>query len=123
MDTFTSAFTGKKVNKAIMTYMGYFGSRFVGNDIQVLCGNVLDTPLAKSFTLFCIMYQATDNLNVALSMTLVFVIIQYLMSISPSCGKYKDKTTSKHVNNVGTAWPHIAPVAPEAGSVLVHPHV
>jgi len=103
-----SQIVAKKVTKAIMTYMGYFGSRFVGNDIQVLCGNLLDTPLVKSFTLFCLMFQATDNINIALCMVIVFIVLQYAMSTCDACGKYVDKTTTKRVRNVGTAWPQAA---------------
>ena len=44
--------TFRKCFKAIVSYMGYFGSRYVGNDIQLLCGNILDHPVAKTFTLF-----------------------------------------------------------------------
>ncbi len=104
MDLFTDPVVQKKCAKAVISYMGYFGSRFVGNDIQLLCGNILDTPLAKSFTLFCIMYQAVDNLSLALVMTLFFISVQYVMSINPACNKYVDKTTAKNVNIGSTVW-------------------
>ena len=95
----------RKVFKAICSYMGYFGSKFVGNDIAVLCGNLLDHPIAKTFTLFCIMYQATDQFNLAVIMTLSFLILQYIMSITPACNKYVDKTTAKKVNIHAVTWP------------------
>lgn len=97
--------TNRKVFKAVASYMGYFGSRFVGNDIQVLCGNLLDHPIAKTFTLFCIMFQATDNLNLAIFMTVVFLILQYFMSITPACNRYIDKTAAKNINIHAVTWP------------------
>lgn len=94
-----------KIFKAIVAYMGYFASRYVGNDIQNICGNLLDTPVAKTFTLFCIMFQATDNLNLSITMTIVFLLIQYVMSITPQCGKYIEKTDAKRKVNIhATAW-------------------
>jgi hypothetical protein len=99
--------TFHKCFKAVISYMGYFGSRYVGNDIQLLCGNLLDHPIAKTFTLFCIMFQATDNLDLAVTMTTFFLIIQYVMSVTPSCNKYQDKTdTKRNVNIHATAWPN-----------------
>ena len=97
----------KKCFKAVVSYMGYFGSRYVGNDIQLLCGNILDHPVMKTFTLFCIMFQATDNFDLALMMTIAFLIVQYIWSISPMCNKYVEKTSDKRrVNIHGTAWPN-----------------
>lgn len=97
----------KKCFKALVSYMGYFGSRYVGNDIQLLCGNILDHPVVKTFTLFCVMYQATDNFDIALIMTIVFLILQYVMSITSICTKYVEKiSTNRHVQTYGTAWPH-----------------
>ena len=104
MDLFTDEAVQKKLGKAVVSYMGYFGSRYVGNDIQMLCGNILDHPIIKSFTLFCIMFQATDSINLALFMTMVFIVLQYVMSVSSICNKYVDKTTAKNVNIHATAW-------------------
>lgn len=99
--------TMKKCFKGIVSYMGYFASRYVGNDIQLLCGNILDHPVMKTFTLFCIMFQATDNIDLALMMTIGFLIIQYVMSISPMCSKYADKTNvRKKTKSSSTAWVH-----------------
>jgi hypothetical protein len=104
-DFFNDPTNRHKFFKGIISYMAYFGSRFVGNDIQLLCGNVLDHPVAKTFTLFCIMYQATDSFDMAVAMTLFFLIVQYAMSISPACNKYVDKTTAKKVNIHSVTWP------------------
>ena len=98
--------TLKKCFKGVVSYMGYFASRYVGNDIQLLCGNLLDHPIAKTFTLFCIMFQATDNLDLALMMTIGFLILQYVMSLSPICSKYVDKTSAKKVKTDSTVWAH-----------------
>lgn len=97
----------RKCFKGVVSYLGYFGSRYVGNDIQLLCGNILDHPVMKTFTLFCIMFQATDNFDLALMMTIGFLILQYVMSISPMCNKYVDKTVDKRKVNIhATAWPN-----------------
>lgn len=106
MNTFLSDPTFKKCFKALVSYMGYFGSRYVGNDIQLMCGNVLDHPVAKTFTLFCVMFQATDNIDLALMMTVVFLILQYIMSVAPFCGNYAEKTTAKRVKTRATVWAH-----------------
>jgi len=92
--------------KALATYMGYFGSRFVGNDIQLICGNLLDTTIGKTFTLFCIMMQATTyNWQIALLMTLVFLVVQYFSSTLSECRPYRDKLSGdKDINIMNTAW-------------------
>jgi len=96
----------RKIFKAIVSYMGYFASRYVGNDIQMMCGNLLDHPIAKTFTLFCVMFQATDNFDIALIMTTAFLLAQYFMSVSPLCAPYKEKTQAKHVRTTATTWAH-----------------
>lgn len=93
-----------KCGKAVAAYLGYFGSRYVGNDIQLLCGNVLDHPIVKTFTLFCIMFQATDNFYLGSVMTIIFLTIQYAMSNSESCRNYIDKTTMKKSEERGKPW-------------------
>lgn len=85
--------------------MAYFGAKYVGNDIQVLCGNILDHAWVKSFTLFCIMFQATDNVKLALAMTCFFMTCQYLLSLSPVCDKYVDKTIAPRIDHHATVWP------------------
>ena len=99
----------KKVIKSIVTYMAYFGSRYVGNDIQLLCGNIFDRAFVKTLTLFCIMFQATDNLELAIIMTLIFLVAQYLMSLSPVCTKYIDPTATNSgtgkASIASTSWP------------------
>lgn len=105
MSNLSSEELNKKIFKAVVSYMGYFGSRFVGNDVQVLCGNLFDHPIVKTFTMFCIMFQATENFNLAVMLTLAALIMQYLMSILPACNKYIDKTAAKNVNIYATAWP------------------
>jgi hypothetical protein len=91
--------------------MGYFGSRFVANDIQALCGNLFDNPLVKTFTLFCIMYQAIDNLQMSVTMTLVFLCVQYFASTLTVCSKkYIDKTHPENqsiVQNKAKVWPTV----------------
>lgn len=92
--------------KAVVAYMGYFGSRYVGNDIQLLCGNILDTVIGKTFTMFCIMMQATGyNLKVATVMTFVALLVQYLASSVSECRPYRDKLDGKkQVEIRNTVW-------------------
>jgi hypothetical protein len=111
---------GKKVIRAVITYMAYFGAKYVGNDIQVLCGNILDHALVKSFTLFCIMFQATDNLKLALLMTAFFMTCQYLLSLSPVCNKYVDKTVAPRIDHHATVWPRNKDVD-DLGRKVCHP--
>jgi hypothetical protein len=58
--------------KGIMAYFIFFGTKYIGNDIQNYCGNVMDKTIVKIFTLFCIMYQATGNFKLALFLTFIF---------------------------------------------------
>jgi len=95
----------KRYMKAMFTYFGFFASRYVGNDIQVSCGNLLDTPIVKTFTLWCLMYQASDDFHVATIMTCAFLLLQYVMSNSDSCKAYVDKTSSSQLNTKGVIWP------------------
>lgn len=105
MESLFSSVNSPKYTKTVVTYMAYFGSRYVGNDIQVLCGNIFDHPYVKTFTLFCIMYQASDNLNIATTMTLFFLTIQYFLSNVSTCKPYVDTTSSKNVETKKTIWP------------------
>jgi len=82
----------RKFAKGVAAYMGYFGSRYVGNDIQVLCGNIFDHELVKTFTLFCIMFQVTDNVRIALWLTFALSVIKGIMTVWPVCDRYVDKT-------------------------------
>lgn len=81
--------------KCVCSYLSFFGSRFVGNDIQLLCGNILDHPFVKTFTLFCIMYQASNSFDIAIKMTVGLLIAQYLLSMLSVCQNYVDKTQVK----------------------------
>ncbi len=95
--------------KGFVTYMGYFGAKYVGNDIQVLCGNIFDHAVVKTFTLFCIMYQATDRVHLALLMTVFFMTFQFILSMTTTCNKYIDKTTSTSVDRTAVIWPRHTP--------------
>ncbi len=101
----TGASTQKRLVKGFVTYMAYFGAKYVGNDIQVLCGNILDHAWVKTFTLFCIMYQAADDVKLALCLTVFFLIAQYSVSLSPTCNSYVDKTVAKHIERHANVWP------------------
>lgn len=90
---------------AIVAYVSYFGSRFVGNDLQVLCGNVFDHPIAKTFTLFCIMYQASKSVKVATVMTTFFLFFQFILSRNRDCSPYRDKTSAQSLDTRNYFWP------------------
>jgi hypothetical protein len=94
----------KRFIAAIVAYISFFGSRFVGNDIQVMCGSLFDTQLGKTVTLFAIMYQASQDVKTALYVTLFFMLFQYTLSFSTFCGPYVDKTAMKNVPIHGRVW-------------------
>ena len=89
--------SGKPYLDAILLYFSFFLSRYPGNDIQVLCGNMFDTPLAKTLIVFVIMYSGSRDIHVAILMTLVCLGFQYYLSKCESCGPYVDKTKMKNV--------------------------
>jgi hypothetical protein len=95
---------------AIAAYVAYFFSRYVGNDVQLLCGSVLDTPFMKTFTLFCVLYLAGGkNVKIALTMTIVFLLFQFFLSKNQNCGPYTDKTNvnPSKLNIENTSWVRI----------------
>jgi uncharacterized membrane protein len=75
----------KPIWKAITAYMIYFGTRYVSNDIKHFCGNIMDHAIVKTFTIFCIVYQATENMRVSLVSTTIFSILQFYMTYYPKC--------------------------------------
>jgi hypothetical protein len=95
---------GKRLTSAVVTYISFFGSRFVGNDIQVMCGSLFDTAPGKTVTLFAIMYQASQDVRTALYATIFFMALQYTLSLFRGCGPYIDKTTAKNVRTRGRVW-------------------
>ncbi len=97
--------TRARLVKGFITYMGYFGAKYVGNDIQVLCGNIFDHAAVKTFTLFCIMYQATDRLHLSLILTTFFMTFQYVLSLTTTCSKYVDKTGARNIDRTNVIWP------------------
>ncbi len=82
-------------------YLAYFGSKFVGNDLLVLCGNLFDTELVKIFTLFCICYNASGkDVKIAMAGTVLLFGLQYGMAKTNECKNYMDKTNpSATINN------------------------
>ena len=83
---------GKIYTDPILTYFTFFLSRYPGNDLQTLCGNLFDTPVAKTIILFVIVYSSCRNWKVALLMTSIFLTLQYTMSKYNQCGPYPDKS-------------------------------
>jgi hypothetical protein len=110
----------QKFINAAVAYFAFFGSRFVGNDIQVTCGSLLDTPLLKTVTLLAIMFQATQDLKAAIVCTGAVMVAHYLASTFPQCGPYKDKVSAKHVDIRGHLWPKISQGAAPATVQIAH---
>jgi uncharacterized membrane protein len=77
----------KPMWKAIAAYMIYFGTRYVSNDIKYFCGNFMDHSVVKTFTIFCIAYQATEQVRMSLIATLLFAFLQYYITYYPKCKK------------------------------------
>ena len=82
----------KPMWKAITVYMIYFGTWYVSNDIKYFCGNIMDHSVVKTFTIFCIVYQATEELRMSLIATTIFSFIQYYIAYHPKCDKDKEGT-------------------------------
>lgn len=97
-----------KAFKALCAYMSFFGSRYISTDIGLMCGNILDHPIVKTFTLFCIMYSATETLETSLIMTILFLLVQYSFSLTKNCKIYIDKSNPQHtVQTDNVVWPYI----------------
>jgi hypothetical protein len=85
----------KPVWKATTAYMIYFGTRYVSNDIKYFCGNVMDHIVVKTFTIFCIVYQATEELRFSMATTLLFTFFQLYISLHPNCISYQNHKKNK----------------------------
>ena len=93
---------GKPHLDALLLYFNFFLSRYVGNDVQYLCGNMFDTPVAKTVILFAIMYSGSRDVKVALVMTAVCLTFQYVMSRCVQCAPYVEK--NKHSKTEKSVW-------------------
>jgi hypothetical protein len=80
-----------KYLNAFNIYVVFFLGRYVSEDIKLLCGNIFDTPVAKTGILFVVLYNACRNARVALFWTIIFLVLQWIMSRYAKCQPYKDK--------------------------------
>ena len=102
-----------KVFKAVCAYMSFFGSKYISTDISLMCGNVFDHPIVKTFTLFCIMYSSTESLQLSLIMTVCFLLLQYSFSLTSKCQIYVDKNNPQQtVQTDNVVWPYITNKVP-----------
>jgi hypothetical protein len=83
------AFGSKPWVDALVTYTNFFLSRYVSQDIAMLCGSVFDTPGFKTLTLFGIMYGATRNIRLATIFTVVLLILNLFMANNKQCHPYR----------------------------------
>jgi len=81
--------------KAITAYMIYFGTRYVSADIKYFCGNFMDHYLVKTFTIFCIVFQATELMPLSLAVTFIFTLFQLYITKHPNCKSYQDHKKKK----------------------------
>ena len=100
--------------KAIITYFSYFASKYISADLSTACGSLFDHPYVKTFTLWCIMFQASEDYFVATVCTIGFLSLQYVMSRTNSCDVYKDRSApvslSTNLEFVNEFWPKSAPL-------------
>ncbi len=82
----------QKYLKPIGTWFSFFGSKYIANDLQLACGNLLDTSVAKAITLFFIFMPPTNfNVKLAALFTVFMLFIQYMASTMSACRPYRDK--------------------------------
>jgi len=103
-----------KYIKSVITYFSYFASKYISADLSTACGSLFDHPYVKTFTLWCIMYQASEDHFVATVMTIGFLCLQYIMSRTDSCEIYKDRSTpiamATNLEFKNEFWPKSAPL-------------
>lgn len=77
----------KGSTKALISYLTFFGTKYISQDIAHSCGNLFDSPPAKFITLFAIFYQATDKISKALIFATIVTVFHNYMKRSVKCKK------------------------------------
>ena len=103
----------EKYVESFCAYLSYFGSRYISADIAVLCGASFDHPIAKTFILFCIMYQASKDVRIAAAMTVFFLGFQFVLSRTKGCVPYADKTGANKIDTSTYFWPKNGDLEPQ----------
>lgn len=102
-----------KYTRGALAFVSFFLSRYISEDYKTICGSIFDTAIVKSITLCCILLQATDSLRIALVMTTVILIGQYLLSFYGGCHKNNDSTQDvvdgRKIVTRGKLWPQRQP--------------
>jgi hypothetical protein len=65
--------------RCLSSYVGFFLSRFLGNDLQKRFGAYMDVPLVKMLTLFVLMWQASESVLTAVYATAIILVIHYCL--------------------------------------------
>lgn len=82
----------------LIIYNSFFLSRYVGNDIQNLCGSFFDRPLPKTLILFVVVYSGSRNVGASIVLTMILICIQWLMSNKEDCKPYKERNYKSSIN-------------------------
>jgi hypothetical protein len=100
METFVSLVgsSPKPWIDGLIMYNSFFLSRYVGNDIQNLCGNMFDRPLPKTLILFVVMYTGSRNVAVSIVLTILLIGVQYVMTNKEECKPYKERNYKSSIN-------------------------
>ena len=81
--------------KILTTFMIYFVTRYVSNDLKFVYGNILNSFPVKTICIFSISYQATGgSIHPSLIATLLFVLLQMYIQFHPSCKEYRETSAS-----------------------------
>ena len=88
----------ERVIRAFVTFMAYFGTRFIAADVQTQHVDILNSTPVKILTLFCIFMQATNNTGLSISLTAFALVVNYaLMSFkTPIPPKTPVKTNASY---------------------------
>lgn len=78
-----------KIVKATCSYFTFFGTRYIADELKHTCGNMFENPYVKMFTLFCIFYQSSNSLRLAISLTFIITLFHKYMEKHQNCKKGK----------------------------------
>jgi hypothetical protein len=93
---FADPHVGKFI-KGVVSFMNFFGTKSISNDIAKSCGNLFDTRLFKLLTLFCIFYQSTDHLGLSVFLVIIFSTFLYAMKQQSSNCSKESQYYKKHI--------------------------
>lgn len=110
----------------LVIYNSFFLSRYVGNDIQNMCGSFFDAAIPKSIILYIVIYAGSRNVVVSLVIGTIMLFMQWWMSRKQQCMPYKERSSkTPMVKNLwiepatgatSTVTPTVAPPTPACGA-------